>query len=235
MEAFRNALLHCGLIDLGYRGNIFTWQNGRPGDAFVQERLDRACATLDWRERFPHVVVNHLQVSYSDHDPIFIIINGSAGNTRRKKIPKRFEEKWAIHPECEAIIQEVWSREPPRGSPMFRLFSKIRDCRMALVAWSQNMGSTGTRIEEKKQQLQTLTAQNDPANLELIQKVRDDINTLLYQEELAWRQCSRSIWLPASNKNTKFFHQRASQCCRKNNIDGLLDEGGRWCTSDAEI
>ena len=81
---------------------------------------------------------------------------------------------------------------------------------MALVAWSWNMGSTGTRIEEKKQ-LQTLTAQNDPANLELIQKVRDDINTLLYQEELAWRQRSRSIWLPAGDKNTNFFHQRASQ------------------------
>ena len=73
------------------------------------------------------------------------------------------------------------------------------------------MGSTGTRIEEKKQQLRTLTAQNDPANLELIQKVRGDINTLLYQEELAWRQRSRSIWLPAGDKNTNFFHQRASQ------------------------
>ena len=60
-------------------------------------------------------------------------------------------------------------------------------CTVALVAWSRNMGSTGTRIEEKKQQLRTLTAQNDPANLELIQKVRDDIDTLLYQEEIAWR------------------------------------------------
>lgn len=25
MEAFRNALLQCGLIDLGYQGNMFTW------------------------------------------------------------------------------------------------------------------------------------------------------------------------------------------------------------------
>ena len=49
MEAFRSTLLHCGLIDLGYQSNIFTWRNGRPGDAFVQERLDRAYATLDWR------------------------------------------------------------------------------------------------------------------------------------------------------------------------------------------
>jgi len=64
MEAFCNTLLHCGLIDMGYWGNMFTLRNGRPWDAFVQERLDRACATLDWRERFPQVVVNHLQVSY---------------------------------------------------------------------------------------------------------------------------------------------------------------------------
>ena len=120
------------------------------------------------RERFPHVVVNHLLVSYSNHDPIFLIINGNADNTRRKNIQKRFEEKWATHLECEAIIREVWSREPPMGSPMFQLFSKIRDCRMALVAWSLNIGSTGTRIEEKKQRLQTLTTQNDPANLEFI-------------------------------------------------------------------
>ena len=183
-------------------------------------------------ERFPQAVVNHLQVSYSDHDLIFLIIHGSAINTRKKKIPKRFEEKWATHLECKAIIQEVWSKEPPVGSPMFQLFSKIRDCRMALVAWSRNMGSTRTRIEEKKQ-LQTLTAQNDPANLELIQKVRDDINSLLYQEEIAFRQRSRSIWLPTGDKNTKFFHQRASQCHCKNNI-GFMDEGGRWCTSDAE-
>ena len=49
MEAFRSTLLHYGLIDLGYRGNIFTWRNGRLGDAFDQERLDRAYATLDWR------------------------------------------------------------------------------------------------------------------------------------------------------------------------------------------
>ena len=76
MEAFRNTLLHYGLIDLGYWGNMFTWRNGRPGDAFVQEHLDRACTTLDWRERFPQAVVNHLQVSYSNHDPIFLTIHG---------------------------------------------------------------------------------------------------------------------------------------------------------------
>ena len=44
MQAFRSTLLHCGLVDLGYSGKIFTWRNGRQEMEFVEERLDRACA-----------------------------------------------------------------------------------------------------------------------------------------------------------------------------------------------
>ncbi|KAK9998304.1 hypothetical protein SO802_017907 [Lithocarpus litseifolius] len=36
MEEFRTTLAQCGLSDLGFQGNIFTWRNGRPGDDFVQ-------------------------------------------------------------------------------------------------------------------------------------------------------------------------------------------------------
>ena len=35
MLNFREALLYCGLVDLGYQGNIFTWTNGC--DDLVQE------------------------------------------------------------------------------------------------------------------------------------------------------------------------------------------------------
>lgn len=53
MEEFHNVLLQSELIDLGYNGNKFTWRNGQLGEAFVQERLDRACATIRWRALFP--------------------------------------------------------------------------------------------------------------------------------------------------------------------------------------
>lgn len=72
MEEFRSALLHCGLVDVGYQGN--TWRNGRQGEAFVQERLNRACAIIEWRKLFPQAIVRHLQASYSDHDPILLIL-----------------------------------------------------------------------------------------------------------------------------------------------------------------
>ena len=40
MQNFCNALLNCGLVDLGYNGRIFTWRNGMEDNAFVEERLD---------------------------------------------------------------------------------------------------------------------------------------------------------------------------------------------------
>lgn len=72
MQDFRKALLFCELVDLGYRGNIFTRDNGRLGEDLVQERLDKACANIEWKAFFPHVKVSQLQVSYFDHVPILI-------------------------------------------------------------------------------------------------------------------------------------------------------------------
>ena len=45
---FQNALLAYGLIDLGYCGYRYTWWNGQEGKAFIEEGLDRACASLEW-------------------------------------------------------------------------------------------------------------------------------------------------------------------------------------------
>ncbi|KAK9668284.1 hypothetical protein RND81_13G047800 [Saponaria officinalis] len=46
--AFREVVDDCGLIDLGYRGNIYTWQRGREVGKVIRERLDRALASKTW-------------------------------------------------------------------------------------------------------------------------------------------------------------------------------------------
>lgn len=126
MEEFRSTLVHCRLVDIGYQGNIFTWRNGRPGEAFVQERLDRACATVEWSELFPLAKVGHLHASYLDHDLILLNLHGDIQNGRRKKFPKRFEERWATHLECENIIQDAWNKAAPMAALCFGSSQKLR-------------------------------------------------------------------------------------------------------------
>ena len=55
---------------------------------------------------------------------------------------------------------------------------------MALVAWGRNLGNSKTKIEEKHKKLEALTSMNMVDNIELIQKVRDEIQSLLFQDEL---------------------------------------------------
>ena len=189
MMEFRAALLHFGLVDLGFQGNIFTWNNGRPGDAFVQERLDRACANSEWRSLFSHAKVFHIQSSYSDHNPIFInIFVPNQICRKKKKIPRRFEEKWAYHEGCEAIIRAAWEAESGAGSPIYRLFEKIRRCRQALIGWSRNtVGNFKTRIQEKQSTLEELALQNNPANQPTIKALKNEINALLHHDEVYWQ------------------------------------------------
>ena len=119
MEDFRQALLHCGLNNLGFIGNIFTWRNGRLGRAFVQERLDRACANTEWREIYPFARVHHLHAAYSDHEPILITTQEVTQVTSRRRQPKRFEERWASDPACEGVIHEAWEGVNLTGIPMY--------------------------------------------------------------------------------------------------------------------
>ena len=82
------------------------WRNGWLGAVFVEERLDRFVATLEWRDMFPRAMVHHLGVSYFDHDPTLLDMAPSNDLQRRRRRIQRFEEKWVTHPDCENIIQE---------------------------------------------------------------------------------------------------------------------------------
>ena len=95
------------------------------------------------------------------------------------------------------------------------------------MEWSRTtLGNSKTKLEEKQAALEELSRENKTENMQRIRTLKSEINTILHQDELFWRQRSRSIWLPAGDKNTKFFHQRASQRHRKNHILGIQNVDG---------
>ena len=48
-------------------------------EAFVEERLGRACASAEWSKLHPRAKVTHLTASYSDYDPI--LLDTTSGST----------------------------------------------------------------------------------------------------------------------------------------------------------
>ena len=76
MQKFCEPLDECGLIDLGFVGNKFTWFKTHPGNGVVWERLDRAVSTASWFNLFPATKVKTLVCASSDHSPIMVLLEG---------------------------------------------------------------------------------------------------------------------------------------------------------------
>jgi len=96
MEDFGLALESCRLVDIGFRGYPFTWNNKRPGDANTKERLDRAIANSEWRERFPASTLTHLFSHASDHAPLLLQTMTDHRLRGRGANDFKFEEAWLL-------------------------------------------------------------------------------------------------------------------------------------------
>jgi endonuclease/exonuclease/phosphatase family metal-dependent hydrolase len=67
LDAFREVLSDCNLVDLGFAGVPYTYDNKRQGRANVKVCLDRAVADCAWRELYADTHVQHLTSPVSDH------------------------------------------------------------------------------------------------------------------------------------------------------------------------
>jgi hypothetical protein len=65
-------------------------------------------------------------------------------------------------------------------------------------------------MEKKREQLDSLNHLTDDATLARKSVLLKEMDELLYREEIMWMQRSRIAWLWEGDKNTKYFHRRAS-------------------------
>ena len=67
IQAFQDALVDYGLADIGYTGDIFTWQRRK-----IKERLDRGVANPEWNIMFPNARLVNSEMVKSDHRPLIV-------------------------------------------------------------------------------------------------------------------------------------------------------------------
>jgi len=92
------------------------------------------------------------------------------------------------------------------------------------------------QIEEQKALLgRLMECSPTKSNIDQIRKATLKIDDLEAQEEEMWHQRSRQNWLTEGDKNTAFFHQKASQRRRANAINRLQVGNDQWEENEERI
>ncbi|KAH9647988.1 hypothetical protein KPL70_025411 [Citrus sinensis] len=202
INEFREALRDCGLKDVGYRGYDFTWNNGIYGKGFVEERLDRFVCSKAWSDKSVDCKASNLDTWTSDHCPVLMVAQERReGMNQRGRHSSRihYEDMWSSYDVCKEIIKEEWSLHRNWSSEdtvqSFRQATKASMGR--LLGWSKlEFRKCDRKLEKLKNQLLELKQRRvQYVNGEEIWKVEKQIQNILLDEEIYWKQRSRAGWL----------------------------------------
>ncbi|KAF6140101.1 hypothetical protein GIB67_001842 [Kingdonia uniflora] len=144
-SAYAKAVMqHVGLLDLGYYGHLFTWNNNRWGWANIKERLDRSLANADWMLIFPIAKVFHLPAIGSDHTPLCLDTYPKSSTLARVS-----SRQFASSEEGEAIAVLAgihWASEKGENKPKqineikdFLLTARRKDARSVKIKRSKDV------------------------------------------------------------------------------------------------
>lgn len=91
-------------------------------------------------------------------------------------------------------------------------------------------------FQKQKQHIMVLMddaqARKDFATLQTLQSQFDEV---LQHEKIFWHQRSRVHWLTLGDKNTNYFHQKATRRKCRNLINSLQNENENWTSNDVEL
>ncbi|XP_024195576.1 uncharacterized protein LOC112198676 [Rosa chinensis] len=134
------------------------------------------------------------------------------------------------------IIKKEWAL-PTTSNVLRQVGFKFKSIGQKLLQWHK-MDFDKQRVEmrviqEKLNDIMKLPF--SPDQYEEQRSLHAKYSQLLSQQEMNWRQRSRAIWLKDGDRNSAFFHRRASNRKSRNTIKGLNDEQGQWQSEPAEV
>ncbi|KAK2661975.1 hypothetical protein Ddye_000549 [Dipteronia dyeriana] len=119
---------------------------------------------------------------------------------------------------------------------MSSLVKKLECCASKLRSWTiVNRRRLNENILLKKKELFCLSESSALVDWNRCREVERDLDNLLNHEEILWLQRSRVSWMKEGDRNTNFFHAKASNKRSRNTIRGRYDDDGGWRSSDEEL
>ncbi|KAK0591155.1 hypothetical protein LWI29_036243 [Acer saccharum] len=178
--------------------------------------------------------VKHLGFWKSDHRSIILEIADRVGQPPGG--PRfHYESAWVERIDFPDLVTSSW--EVANGSnTMCRVVNCLASCTGQLQKWNHSTKrSSLTCITAKKKELASCFEAGSGFGWEHCRKVERELDNLLKEEEVFWRQRSRVSWLKEGDRNTKYFLAKASSRRKQNSILGLFNDGGSWKTSKDDL
>jgi hypothetical protein len=236
---FQGCLDDCGLMDVGFSGPMFTWSNKQVEHDLVRVRLDRAVVNGEFQDLFDDLSVENLITTTSDHSAILIRLQnvGRPADRRSMQTGFRYEAAWIRAPDYRDTLEKAWEASSDGSHSLQATCNSLHQVAYSLQVWSkESFGSVRLEINKLEKKLKSIRLQpRNLANNKMAIQVEGRLCELFEREEVMARQRSRVDWLREGDRNTAFFHARASTRRRTNRIKALVREDGSRCEDISEI
>jgi hypothetical protein len=125
-----------------------------------------------------------------------------------------------------------WASFCFQGSPSFVLAQKLKALKVDLKLWNEQVFENVDSLQKARLEdlckLDRLEEEERGLDFdELLKKnlIASDLERIILQEEISWRQKSKALWLKEGDKCTKFFHWIANSNRRSNFIESVSVNG----------
>ena len=128
------------------------------------------------------------------------------------KKPFRFEEAWLSDHTCSEVVEASWE-ERGVDDPATKVIRKIERCGRELKRWERDhFGNIRNTLKKKRKELTEAEkeAMRTGQNFK-IQRLMGEITELMDKENRLWFQRSKVLWATQGDRNSKYFHSRATQ------------------------
>ncbi|KAL0355535.1 UNVERIFIED_CONTAM: hypothetical protein Sradi_4000400 [Sesamum radiatum] len=117
------------------------------------------------------------------------------------------------------------------------MLKKLDTCQADMIDWNRtSFGNVVHQVKTisqyiDKMQQGIITATTN----QKIEQARKNLDELLIMEELIWKQRAKAPWLKEGDRNTTFFHAKASERKHKKVIKRLKDDTGRQIEAELGV
>ena len=117
------------------------------------------------------------------------------------------------------------------------MIKKIKKCGKELQDWNRkHFGNVKRELKKKRKLLREAEEEAMRTGVSFqVRELKKEINELVDKEYRMWFQRSKVLWAANGDKNSKYFHYRATQRKRKNLILKICKADGEWSSDMDQV